>query len=115
MTASGAASDTFSIDGVTAYGGAAFVQWRFTDTMRTNILYGREEYSYDGQKADLTAGSPVAAGNPVDYTQQLAANIMWEPVPAVNIGLQYEYTIASIFNRPNAKQSRLELAFRYSF
>ncbi|MGE5145744.1 MAG: hypothetical protein ACM3N5_03300, partial [Candidatus Eiseniibacteriota bacterium] len=69
----------------------------------------------DGSKADLTAGSPVAAGNPIDYTQQIAANIMWEPVPAVNIGLQYEYTIASINNSPNAKQSRLELAFRYSF
>jgi hypothetical protein len=115
VTASGVASNTFEIDPVTTFGGAAFVQWRFTDTMRMNILYGREEYGYDGQKADLTAASPVASGNPVDYTQQFAANIMWEPVPAVNIGLQYLYTIASINNSPNAKQSRLELAFRYSF
>ena len=115
VTASGVASNTFEIDPVTTFGGAAFVQWRFTDTMRLNILYGREEYSYDGSKSDLTPVSPVAAGNPVDYTQQMAANIMWQPVPAVNIGLQYIYTIASINNSPNAKQSRLELAFRYSF
>ena len=115
VTSSGLASNTFEIDGVKTYGGAAFIQWRFTDTMRANFLYGREQYSYDGQKADLNALSPVAAGNPVDYTQQMAANIMWQPVPAVNIGLQYEYTIASINNSPNAKQSRLELAFRYSF
>ena len=115
VTTSGIASDTFQIDPVTTYGGAAFIQWRFTDTMRTNILYGREEYGYDGSKGDLTAGSPVAAGNPVDYTQQIAANIMWQPVPAVNIGLQYTWTLASINNSPNAKQSRLELAFRYSF
>ena len=115
VTSTGSTPNTFSIDGVTTYGGSAFIQWRFTDTMRTNILYGREQYGYDGAKSDLTAGSPVAAGNPVNYTQQIAANIMWQPVPAVNIGLQYMYTIASINNSPNAKQSRLELAFRYSF
>jgi hypothetical protein len=101
---------------VTTYGGSAFIQWRFTDTMRANILYGREEYSYDANKVQLPQiGNTVAGGNPIDYTQQLAGNIMWEPVPAVNIGLQYMYTIASINNGPNAKQSRLELAFRYSF
>jgi hypothetical protein len=117
VTASGMSSDTFEIDSVRTFGGAAFVQWRFTDTMRVNLLYGREEYGYDGQKADLpTPGGPaIAANRPVDYTQQIAGNIMWEPVPAVNIGLQYMYTIASINNGPNAKQSRLELAFRYNF
>jgi hypothetical protein len=113
---SGANISAFQIDPVTTYGGSAFIQWRFTDTMRANILYGREEYSYDANKVQLPQiGNAVAGGNPIDYTQQLAGNIMWEPVPAVNIGLQYMYTIASINNGPNAKQSRLELAFRYSF
>jgi hypothetical protein len=36
-------------------------------------------------------------------------------VPAVNIGLQYAYGFGSLINGPNSKQSRLELAFRYSF
>jgi len=59
--------------------------------------------------------SASAALSTIDWVQVIAANIMWEPVPAVNIGLQYEYMIASLMNGPNAKASRLELAFRYSF
>ncbi|HVO14045.1 MAG TPA: DcaP family trimeric outer membrane transporter [Alphaproteobacteria bacterium] len=121
LTASGPQGN-FAIDNVGVVGGAAFLQWRFTDTMRANVLYGREDYSYDLSKAELGIGttgnscaSTTAASCAIDYTQMIAANIMWEPVPAVNIGLQYLYTINSLINSPNAKQSRLELAFRYSF
>jgi hypothetical protein len=114
LTATGN-STNFDLQNVGVVGGAAFLQWRFTDTMRANILYGREDYSYDITKAELPGPGPIAGLSPIDYVQQLYGNIMWEPVPAVNIGLQYGYTIASINNGPNAKSSRLELAFRYSF
>jgi hypothetical protein len=114
LTASGPQSN-FDIQNVGVVGGAAFLQWRFTDTMRANVLYGREDYSYDPSKSELPAPGPLAAASAIDYVQQLYGNIMWEPVPAVNIGLQYGYTIASLNNGPNAKSSRLELAFRYSF
>jgi Porin subfamily len=115
VTTQGSNPGNFQIDTSGVVGGAAFIQWRFTDTMRTNILYGREQYSYSPDKAQLGTPGPVAGASPINYTQQLAGNIMWEPVPAVNIGLQYTYTIASINNGPNAKQSRLEMAFRYAF
>ena len=115
-TASGTTPANFNLDSSSVLGGSAFIQWRFTDTMRLNLLYGREDYGYDLQKASLGGCvGPVAATCALDYTQMYAANIMWEPVPAVNIGLQYIYTIASAYNSPNAKQSRLELAFRYNF
>jgi hypothetical protein len=116
LTATGPQAN-FAIDNVGVVGGAAFLQWRFTDTMRANVLYGREDYSYDLNKGEITPASTssVAAAGVIDYSQMIAANIMWEPVPAVNIGLQYLYTIDALVNSPNAKQSRLELAFRYSF
>jgi hypothetical protein len=115
LTATGGASG-FGIDHVGVIGGAAFVQWRFTDTMRINLLYGREQYDYNLAKDEINpGGGPVAASRVLDYTQMMTANIMWEPVPAVNIGLQYMYTLDSLVNSPNAKQSRLELAFRYNF
>jgi hypothetical protein len=116
LTASGPQSN-FAIDNVGVVGGAAFLQWRFTDTMRANVLYGREQYDYDLAKNEITPPSTgsVAAAGVLNYTQMIAANIMWEPVPAVNIGLQYMYTLDSLINSPNAKQSRLELAFRYNF
>jgi Porin subfamily len=115
VTAQGSNPGNFQIDTTTTVGGAAFIQWRFTDTMRTNILYGREQYGYSPDKAQLGGCGPVAATCAINYTQQFVGNVMWEPVPAVNIGLQYTYTIASTNNSPNAKQSRLELAFRYAF
>lgn len=115
LTATGPQGN-FAIDNVGVIGGAAFLQWRFTDTMRTNVLYGREDYSYNLQKIEFTnAPGPVAGASAIGYTQMIAANVMWEPVPAVNIGLQYEYTLNSIVNGPNAKASRLEMAFRYAF
>jgi hypothetical protein len=114
LTATNTAGN-FAVDNVGVIGGAAFLQWRFTDTMRTNVLYGREQYDYNLAKGEITNAGTSAATSPIGYNQMIAANVMWEPVPAVNIGLQYEYTIASILNSPNAKASRLEMAFRYSF
>jgi hypothetical protein len=114
LTASGPGGN-FEVQNVGVIGGAAFLQWRFTDTMRANVLYGREQYSYDPDKSALPGPGAIAATSTIDYTQMIAANVMWVPVPAVNIGLQYSYTLDSLMNGPNAKQSRLELAFRYNF
>jgi hypothetical protein len=115
ITAEGNTPNTFGIDTVSTLGGSAFFQWRFTDTMRLNLLYGREQYGYDLPKSALPAtGATIAASTP-DYMQLIYGNVMWEPVPQVNIGLQYLYGFGSLVNGPNAKQSRFELAFRYSF
>jgi len=114
LTATGP-QPNFEIQKVGVVGGAAFLQWRFTDTMRVNVLYGREDYSYDPDKSLLPNAGATPATSAIDFVQQIYGNIMWEPVPAVNIGLQYGYTIAALNNGPNAKASRLELAFRYNF
>lgn len=115
ITAQGVNPGNFSIDTVSTVGGSAFVQWRFTDTMRLNVLYGREQYGYDLAKSAIPGPGTTTASSIPDYIQEIFANVMWEPVPAVNIGLQYAYGLGSLINGPNSKQSRLELAFRYSF
>ena len=115
ITAQGFNPGNFSIDTVSTVGGSAFVQWQFTDTMRLNVLYGREQYGYDLPKSALAGPGTTTASSIPDNIQEIFANVMWEPVPQVNIGLQYGYGFASLMNGPNAKQSRLELAFRYSF
>jgi hypothetical protein len=111
----GAVPGTFQIDTVNTIGGSAFIQWRFTDTMRANVLYGREQYGYDIPKIAIPAAGTAIGNSVTQYFQQFGANIMWEPVPAVNIGLQYIYAFAGVYNGSNAHQNRLELAFRYSF
>lgn len=115
ITAQGNNPGNFSIDTVSTVGGSAFVQWQFTDTMRLNVLYGREQYGYDLPKSAIPGPGTTTANSIPDYIDEIFANVMWEPVPQVNIGLQYGYGLASLLNGSNAKQSRLELAFRYSF
>ena len=83
--------------------------------MRLNVLYGREQYGYDLPKSAIPGPGTTTANSIPDYIDEIFANVMWEPVPQVNIGLQYGYGLASLLNGSNAKQSRLELAFRYSF
>ena len=115
ITVQGFNPGNFSIDPVRTLGGSAYIQWRFTDTMRLNVLYGREQYSYDLPKSAIPSpGTTIAASIP-NWIDEIYANVMWEPVPAVNIGFQYMYGLGSLINGPNAKQSRLELAFRYTF
>jgi hypothetical protein len=115
LLTAGASGGSLDVQNVGVIGGAAFLQWRFTDTMRANILYGREDYSYDPDKSVLPGPGAIAATSTIQTVTMYAANIMWEPVPAVNIGLQYEYTFNGLMNGPNAKASRLEMAFRYNF
>jgi hypothetical protein len=115
ITAQGNNPGNFSISTVSTVGGSAFVQWQFTDTIRFNLLYGREQYGYDLPKTAIPGPGTTTATSIPDWVDEIFANVMWEPVPQVNIGLQYAYGLASLINGPNAKQSRLELAFRYSF
>lgn len=115
ITAQGNNPGNFSIDTVSTVGGAAFVQWQFTDTVRFNVLYGREQYGYDLPKSAIPGPGTTTANSIPDWIDEIFANVMWEPVPQVNIGLQYGYGFAGLINGPNAKQNRIELAFRYTF
>jgi hypothetical protein len=115
ITAQGNNPGNFSIDTVSTVGGSAFIQWQFTDTVRFNLLYGREQYGYDLPKSAIPGTGTTTASSIPDWIDEIFANVMWEPVPQVNIGLQYGYGFAGLLNGPNAKQSRLELAFRYTF
>jgi hypothetical protein len=115
ITAQGNNPSDFAINTVSTVGGSAFVQWQFTDTVRFNVLYGREQYGYDLAKSAIPGPGTTTASSIPDWIDEIFANVMWEPVPRVNIGLQYGYGFAGLMNGPNAKQSRLELAFRYTF
>ena len=59
-----------------------------------------EEYGYDLPKSALAGPGTTTASSIPDNIQEIFANVMWEPVPQVNIGLQYGYGFASLMNGP---------------
>ena len=103
------------LDTITYIGGTIWLQHRWTDTIRSNVVYGRM-YSdlagaASGGKGAIGAAAP---GQTQDYTT-VHANLIWRPVPPVDIGIEYIYQFAGIINGANGRNHRIQLSFQYRF
>jgi hypothetical protein len=111
-----------SLDTVETYGGLAWIQHRWTDTLRSTIAYGRNRVNFVneiGAVTGLCGGGKACAAFGVGPAAQdmwtIHANLIWRPVPRVDIGVEYIYAFAGIINSPNGKVHRIMMSFKYNF
>ena len=107
-----------SLDAVTAAGGLIWLQHRWTDTLRSTIVYGRDWRDVVGAAVGGKAGiaGAVVFGTPLaQETWTVHANLLWSPVPKVTIGVEYIYAFAGLINSANGTTHRIQVGFKYSF
>ena len=115
-----AAGTSVTIDAVTSLSATAYAQWKWTDTIRSNVAWGyawqdvSDEFDaipalgIPGGKASVPAGTD-------HWNWTLHANVIWSPVPQVNFGIEYIYAFRSNYNGPNGTGNRIQIGMQYKF
>jgi hypothetical protein len=104
--------NTLNLRTVAQYGGQVWIQHRWTDTLRSNLVYGRMRNDYVQQVVGgKNGGGP---GFTQDYWT-VHANLIWRPVPRVDIGVEYIYGFNGIVNSANGELHRIQVSFKYNF
>jgi hypothetical protein len=67
------------------YGGFAWVQHHWTDTLRTNAVFGIQHQDW---KSNVPQDD-VAIGTQYEQVESVHVNLIWSPVKSVNLGLEY--------------------------
>lgn len=99
---------------VFAVGGSAWVQMRWTPTLRSNLIYSRSFIDIAGA-AGSKAALPVAAGLNRDLWRAIV-NLIWSPVgPRVDLGIEYAHGFRGTINGPNGKLHRIQASMRVRF
>ncbi len=93
------------------WGGYAWYQRKWTDTIRTNIAYG---YEANNLAKNLTPGVVT----PVGYTravQTVHGNVIWSPVSQVNFGFEVAYGRRIIDAGGSNNALRMQIGMQYKF
>lgn len=108
------AAGNASLNTVLTTGGAMFIQYKITDTIRTNIAYG---YVWSDVGADITGGKNGLgqANGQVENAHSIFVNLIWSPVPQVNFGIEYQHGFTARYNSGNGYWDRIHVAMQYSF
>ncbi len=99
------------LEAAEAWGIVSYWQHKWTDTIRTNLVGAFSEVNVEDEipgKARIPAGT-------FDREWSVHANLIWSPVPQVNIGLEYQYRNSSFHNSTDGELSRFQMGFQYSF
>ena len=102
----------FGVRPVWSVAGQIWVQHRVTNTIRVNAGYGREYVDIVGAS---NLGKPGLAGGLNQDMWRGWVNMIWQPVPQVNIGVEYMYGFRGAINGPNGKAHRIQIGMQYSF
>jgi DcaP outer membrane protein len=105
------APNAANIKTVAQYGGQIWIQQHWTNTLRSSLVYGRIRNDY----VDQVTGGLAAAGSRTQDFWTVHANLIWSPVPSVNIGVEYIYAFNGIVNSANGTAHRIQVSFQYSF
>jgi opacity protein-like surface antigen len=103
---------------VSALGGVVSLRHKWNATTRSNIVYGYSDVNVEDEISAvpgfLTAKGNIPAGTP-DRRNSIHANLIWSPVPQVNIGLEYIWQHTSRHNSNASKVSRINIGMQYKF
>ena len=103
---------------VDTWGVYAWAQFALTDTIRAGAIWAYAETSPEDENptGKVGFGAPVTGTAALTkYVHSVHANIIWSPVPAVNIGLEYSWHQHGRINSPDATLHRIHVAFQYKF
>ena len=103
-----------SLDTVLVIGGQVWLNHAWSDTIRTNVGYGRAYANV--QSANKSAGGGKnGLGAYSQDTWRGWANLIWSPVNDVEIGIEYIYSFRGEANSANGKAHRIQVSFQYNF
>jgi hypothetical protein len=88
------------------YAGTVGVQHIWSDQFRSNLFGGAIRNINDTQYSGLTANKYVASGH---------VNLIWQPVPAYKVGLEYMHGYRKIENGEEGQLNRMEGSFIFGF
>jgi len=87
-------------------GAFASYQHFWLDSLRSTLTY-----SYAGRDNDL---SYVTSAADKSY-QSVHANILWSPIPRIDVGLEYIWGYREVENGEDGDMNRLQGGFKYKF
>ena len=120
----GPSGSAAQLDAVEQAGGLVWIQHYWTETIRSNVAYGRNWVDVVGSmKAGVAGlggkagiGAVALFGGPLGQDMwTVHANLIWSPVPGVDIGVEYSYAFAGLINAANGKTHRIQASFKYGF
>jgi hypothetical protein len=102
---------------VTVFGGQTSIRHKWNATTRSNLVFGSSKVDLKDELPNLAAGGQKAAivGVVPDRRNSIHANLIWSPVPQVNVGVEYIWQQTSYHNSANGRTSRIHLAMQYKF
>lgn len=98
---------------VPTFGGYVWGQYRWTDTIRSTVMYSYFRANVNAALNGINANA--LAVQTMESAQQVFVNLIWSPVPQVNIGIEYSWLQQNNFAGPNFTGNRIHIAFQYSF
>lgn len=94
------------IDAVDQWGGFLAYRHYWMDTLRSSLVYAYGEADFD---------TDVVGDGVNRRFQSVHANLIWSPVPAVNLGLEYLWGYRELENDDDGDLNRIQFAAQYSF
>ncbi|MFA5041245.1 MAG: DcaP family trimeric outer membrane transporter [Bdellovibrionales bacterium] len=88
-----------------SWGGNVTYQHFWTDALRSSFVYG---YAYTEQKSFMDANAQKSADS-------VHANLIWSPVPAFDVGLEYIWGHRVVHNNAQGYMNRLQATAIYRF
>jgi hypothetical protein len=98
-----------TITAQSSVGGYVAYQHFWTDSIRSTAVYGRQE-NYINNAIAHVAG--------VDYNrlmQTIHANLIWSPIPKVDVGAEYIYTKRDNTLHQYGEANRIQVSVKYAF
>ncbi len=102
---------------VKTYGGNTSIRHMWNATTRSNLVFGMTKTDIKGEMPNLAIGGQkmsMAVGTP-DRRTSIHANLIWSPVPQVNIGIEYMWQKTTYQRSNNGTASRIHLGMQYKF
>jgi len=103
-----------SLKTVPVIGGQIWLNHAWTNTIRTNVGYGRAYANVQYANRSVLGGKTGLGAYGQD-AWRVWANLIWSPVDNAEIGIEYMYAFRGEANSANGKAHRLQASFKYSF
>jgi hypothetical protein len=92
------------------WGGFLAYRHYWVDNLRSNLVY-----SYGGADNDESILGTAAYNNTNKEFQSVHANLIWSPVPAVDLGIEYLYGYREIESGDDGELNRIQFSATYNF
>ena len=95
---------------IASFGGYAWLRHKWTDTISTNVGFGRHDANVESKIAKALI--PARA---LDVHWSFLANVVWTPVKNVQMGFEYHWLRSNYHNTRESVIHRAQLSARYKF